>query len=224
MSPSTPRRGAEPGAFEEPKQERTRKQLARILEEADRLFAERGYKATRLVDIAEAVPCSMSAIYDRFGGKADLLRYMHEQGAQEAVGLIDTLEPPGEADGDLRDTLPAAVEAGLAIMRRYQGRRRASLERMYDDPELAALDQQIQDALLTAGQRYLLAYRHQFAHPDPELAALQGMRLMMAMVEQQGSLVPTPGGDAPSEDVFVQELVRMLVGYLGIDDDHPSTS
>lgn len=213
------RRGPPAGEFEEPKQARTRQQLARILEEADRLFSERGYEATKLADIAAAVPCSMSAIYDRFGGKAELLRYMHRQGTEEAVELIEGFAPPVEVDGDLRDTLPDALLMGLAIIRRYRGRRRASIERMHDDPELAALELEIQKGLLDAGQRYLLAYRHQFRHPDPQLAAMQGMRLLMAMVEQRESFLPTPNGAVLSEERFVEEVCRMLLGYLGIPEE-----
>ncbi len=222
---STPpsRRGPQAGEFDAPKQERTRQQLERILEEADRLFAERGYRATKLSDIAAAVPCSMSAIYDRFGGKAELLRYMHRRGAEEAVALVDALEPLGDTErgdpGDLRDTLHQALEMGLAIIRRYRGRRRASLERMYDDPELAEIELGIQNGVVEAGRRYLLAYRHQFDHPDPELAATQAMRLLMAMVEQRESTLPSPGGATLSEQQFIAEVERMVLGYLGIAHD-----
>ena len=117
------RRGPKRGDFAEPKQARTREQLARILEETDHLFAERGYEATKIEDIAAAVPCSISTIYDRFGGKAELLRYMHRQGVEEAITLIGAMDP-GEIEGDLRESLPQAVRMGLAIMQRYRGRRR----------------------------------------------------------------------------------------------------
>lgn len=219
---STPasRRGPRDGEFDAPKQKRTRQQLERILEEADRLFAERGYRSTKLSDIAAAVPCSMSAIYDRFGGKAELLRYMHQQGAEEAVALVDALGPLADTEhgdeGDLRDTLPEALGMGLAIIRRYRGRRRASLERMYDDPELAEIELGIQNGVIDAGRRYLLTYRHQFNHPDPELAASQAMRLLMAMVEQRESTLPTPHGAVLSEQRFIAEVERMVLGYLGI--------
>lgn len=210
-----PQRGPKSGGFEEPKQARTREQLARILEETDRLLAERGYEATKIADIAAAVPCSISTIYDRFGGKAELLRYMHRQGVEEAVGMIGAMDT-GEIGGDLRDALPLAVGMGLTIIGRYQGRRRASAERMHADPELAALELELQEALMGAGQRFLLAYRHQFDHPDPELAALQAMRLLMAMTEQRGSLLPVPPWAVLPEDRFVEELTRMALSYLGV--------
>ncbi len=211
------RRGASPGEFEEPKQARTREQLARILEEAERLFAERGYNATKIADIAEAVPCSMSAIYDRFGGKAELLRWMHRQGADRAVAMVDALEPSTEATGDLRDELPGALWMGLEVFDRHRGQRRAVLERMHEDPELAALEQEMTRALLAAGTKLLLAYRAQFTHPDPELAATQAMRLAMAMTEQRGSLGPALVEGDLDEDRFVDEVVRMVLAYLGVE-------
>lgn len=210
------RRGPKPGEFEEPKQARTREQLARILEETDRLFAERGYQATKIADIAAAVPCSISTIYDRFGGKAELLRYMHRQGAQEALSLIGALEPLDEAEGQLSEVLPGAVRMGLAILHRYRGRRRASLELMHADPDLAALELENMEQLVRAGQRFLFAYRKQFRHPDPELAAQQAMRLLMAMTEQRGTLLPTPALGMLDEDRFVEEVTRMVLGYLGV--------
>lgn len=210
-------RGPKHGGFEEPKQARTREQLERILEETDRLFTERGYEATKIADIAAAVPCSISTIYDRFGGKAELLRYMHRQGVEEAVSMIGAMDP-GEIQGDLRVALPLAVRMGIAIIGRYQGRRRASAERMHADPGLAALELELQEALIGAGQRFLLAYEHQFKHPDPELAALQAMRLLMAMTEQRGSLLPVPKWAILPEDRFVEELTRMVLNYLGVPD------
>ena len=86
---------------------------------------------------------------------------------------------------------------------------------MYDDPGLAEIELAIQNGVLEAGQRYLLAYRHQFDHPDPELAAFQAMRLLMAMVEQRESSLPTPAGTMLSEEQFIGELERMVLGYLG---------
>jgi AcrR family transcriptional regulator len=209
------RRGPKRGEFAEPKQARTREQLSRILEETDHLFAERGYEATKIEDIAAAVPCSISTIYDRFGGKAELLRYMHRQGVEEAITLIGAMDP-GEMEGDLRESLPQAVRMGLAIMQRYRGRRRASAERMHADPELAALELDIQEGLIAAGQGLLLAYRRQFDHPEPELAALHAMRMLMAMTEQRGGMLPTPEWAVLPEDRFVEEVTRMVLRYLGI--------
>jgi AcrR family transcriptional regulator len=47
---------------------------AALLDTAFRVFGERGYRATRLEDVAEAAGMTKGAIYYYFGGKEDLLR------------------------------------------------------------------------------------------------------------------------------------------------------
>ena len=204
-------------AFEEPKQERTRQQLARILIAADALFAERGYEGTRLADIAAAVPCSMSTIYDRFASKEELLRYMHRRGVEEAIAMIDQIEPPDGSDMDLRTVLPEAVAIGLALIDRFRGRRRAVIERMHADPVLVELEFELRQALVESGRRFLLAYRHQFRHPDPELAAGQAMHLMMVLTEDRQSPVPVPKQLELDDEGFIRETCRIITAYLGIE-------
>lgn len=224
------RRSAKSGAFQEPKQARTRKQLARILDTADLLFGERGYEGTRLADIAAAVPCSMSTIYDRFASKEALLHYMHRQGTERAIAMIETLAPTGSAStdprsagaeaaavGDLREVLPGALRIGFELIHRFRGRRRAVLERMHADPVLWELELELREALVDAGKRFLLAYRNQFRHPEPELAAAQAMHLMMRLTEDRHTPLPVPEPLQLDDDAFIQEACRMVWGYLGVE-------
>lgn len=214
-----PRRGASPGAFQEPKQKRTREQLARILHAADALFAERGYDGTRLSDIAAAVPCSMSTIYDRFGSKEAMLRYMHRKGTEQAITMIEQIQPAAPGNADLRDVLPGALQIGLTLIRQYRGRRRAVIERIHTDPVLMALELELREALAASGTRFLLSYRHQINHPSPELAAAQAMRLMILLTEDRQTAMPVPGPLKLEDDTFVQETCRMVLGYLRIEQD-----
>jgi len=210
------RRGSRSGAFQEPKQERTRKQLARILATADVLFSEHGYEGTRLADIATAVPCSMSTIYDRFASKEELLRHMHRQGTEQAIAMIDQIAPVDSAEGDLRDVLPGAVQVGFELIHRFRGRRRAVLERLHADPVLFELELELREALLESGRRFLLAYRHQFAHPDAELAATHAMNLMMMLTEERHTALPVPERLRSDDETFIREVCRMVLAYLGI--------
>lgn len=210
------RRRASPGGFREPKQKRTRAQLARILEAADALFSERGYEGTRLADIAAAVPCSMSAIYDRFSGKEELLRYMHRKGTEEAIALIDQIGPLEAPDGDLRAVLPSALQIGLELIERFRGRRRAVLERLHADPVLLELELELREALFESGRRFLLAYRHQIRHPEPERAAGHAMHLMIVLTEDRQNPVPLPKHLRLDDQAFAEEASRMVLGYLGV--------
>jgi len=211
------RRSANPDSFVEPKQQRTREQLARILAAADALFSEHGYAGTRLADIAAAVPCSMSTIYDRFSSKEELLRYMHRQGTEQAIAMIDQFQPTVASDTDLRAVLPGAIRIGLELIHRFRGRRRAVIERVDADPVLLALELELREALVESGRRFLLAYRHQFRHPEPDLAAAQAMRLMILLTEDRQTALPPPELLRLDDEAFVLETARMVLGYLRIE-------
>ena len=183
---------------------------------ADTLFSEHGYAGTRLEDIAAVVPCSMSAIYDRFSSKEQLLLYMHRQGTEEAIAMIDQIQPVAAPDSDLREALPGALQVGLEMIRQFRGRRRAVLERMHADPVLLELELELREALVESGRRFLLAYRHQIKHPDPELAAAQAMRLMILLTEERQAPISAPKELQLDDGIFVQEACRMVLGYLRI--------
>ena len=117
----------------------------------------------------------MSAIYDRFSGKEQLLHYMHRQGTEEAISMIDQIQPAAAPDSDLREVLPRALELGLGIIRQFGGRRRAVLERMHTDPLLMELELELREALIASGRRFVMAYRHQIGQqPGPGIRAAHG--------------------------------------------------
>jgi AcrR family transcriptional regulator len=58
--------------------ERAEATRRRVVEEAGRLFSERGYRATTIESIADAADVSVETIYKRFGTKAGLLKAARE--------------------------------------------------------------------------------------------------------------------------------------------------
>lgn len=58
----------------------------RILEEAARLFTEKGYEATSVQDLAEALGLSKAALYHHFRGKEEVL---YEISHQALEGLLE---------------------------------------------------------------------------------------------------------------------------------------
>jgi len=66
---------------------------AKLLEGAKALFAERGYAAVRVDDIAAAVGCSRATFYLHFASKQELLRAIGEQGtAPTALHFYEDLD------------------------------------------------------------------------------------------------------------------------------------
>lgn len=61
----------------------------RILDVALALFAERGYDATSMREIAERVGFTKAALYYHFDSKADIVRSMLVETEQRVAGLVD---------------------------------------------------------------------------------------------------------------------------------------
>ena len=72
-----------------------------LMDAAFRVFAERGYRATRLDDVAEAVGVTKGAIYYYFEGKEDLLRravqHRHRAIFAEIAAALEGEEAPASA-------------------------------------------------------------------------------------------------------------------------------
>lgn len=93
-----------------PKAERTR---AAILSAAERLFAERGFRGTRLEDVAEAVGIRRASIVYYFRGKAEL----YDAVLGDALGgLLERLRAVLEADGPLGPRVEAAVSVWVEYL------------------------------------------------------------------------------------------------------------
>jgi AcrR family transcriptional regulator len=60
------------------RRERAEATRRRVVEAANRLFVERGYRATTIESVADAADVSVETIYKRFGNKAGLLKAARE--------------------------------------------------------------------------------------------------------------------------------------------------
>jgi len=100
-------------AHQRPRAERTR---AAVLEAAEAVFAEKGFAATRLEDVADRVGIRRASIVYYFKDKQELY---HAVLASVFGGLLEKIE----AALSLPDPLPARIEAGVAAWVDYVGAR-----------------------------------------------------------------------------------------------------
>jgi AcrR family transcriptional regulator len=128
----------------------------RLLDEAERLFRERGYAATSLEQIAEAADVTKGAIYGHFSSKEDLLLSAIEAAPTPDYGVVlnDRSRPQRErlaefgramaVDGTVTDTagLAVSLEFIAALLRSPDALRRygADFERRVE--QLAADDEE----------------------------------------------------------------------------------
>jgi AcrR family transcriptional regulator len=101
----------------------------RLLDEAERLFRERGYSATSLEQIAEAADVTKGAIYGHFSSKEDLLLSAIEAApaADFGAALYDVSRPLRERLAEFGRTM-AADESGTVMLGQDQAGLAVSLE------------------------------------------------------------------------------------------------
>jgi TetR/AcrR family transcriptional regulator len=102
-----------PESAQRPKAQRTR---AAVLAAAERLFARRGYAATRLEDVAEAVGLKRAALFYHFRDKQAL----YDAVIEDAFGsLVERLDAAFSASTPIAARIERAVEAWVdAIIER----------------------------------------------------------------------------------------------------------
>jgi AcrR family transcriptional regulator len=98
---------AHPRASETARRSTARRSLVTrdLLDKATRLFAERGYEATTLQDVAEAVGVSRTALYHYVSSKEELLAMLVEQIGLELADSLTALRARTDisAEGKLRE-------------------------------------------------------------------------------------------------------------------------
>ena len=89
-----------------------------ILEAAEQIFAERGFHAARIQDIAERARTAVGTVYNHFETKEDILRALLE----ERTGALVTAFEPQKDEGS---TFEARLTARLTRLLSYIGEHRA---------------------------------------------------------------------------------------------------
>src|SRR5690606_29578115 len=98
----------------------------RILEVAERLFAEKGYHGVSLRSITAAAAVNMAAVHYYFRTKEGLLRaiFEHRAGpltAERKKALLKALEEAGDGQPDIRKMLAAFIGPGIRLIISQEG-------------------------------------------------------------------------------------------------------
>lgn len=123
-----------------PKQERSRRAREALLDAALALFAERGFEATGIEDIANRAGVAVGGFYSHFRSKRQVLLVLMDRLLGELAALDLSVAP--EAPPQL--VIAGLVHVGLRVDWAYIGAYRAWHEVILRDPELGALHRQIE--------------------------------------------------------------------------------
>ena len=110
---------------------------ASLLDAAARVFAERGFDAARIEEIAHAAGVSKALIYEHFPSKRDLYAEVVKNGTDEALGRVAEAAAPGLAGVEL---LEAALGAFLDFVAERPHVWRVITQDV-TDPTIVALDE-----------------------------------------------------------------------------------
>ncbi len=126
-----------------PQQERSRRKRDALLEAALALFAERGYEATSIEEIAHRAGVAVGGFYQHFTSKRQVLLLLMNRFLDEATALPMQLSP--DALQHARAIIEQFVRQGLLIDWAYVGAYRAWREAVVQDRELQALQLRIEE-------------------------------------------------------------------------------
>jgi len=193
-----------------------------VVEEARRLFLERGFAGTTVAMVAQAAGVSVETIYKAFGGKAGLVRAVWEK-ALEGIGPVSA-EVRSDAVSSAADD-PREVIATWAHLSAEVGQRAAPVLALVRaaaavDPEAAALLAEI-DAGRLARMRHNAETLARRGHLRPGLSLERAAQLMVAI---SGSLHDPLVGDAGWSAADYSEVVeRLLTAALLADPNEART-
>jgi AcrR family transcriptional regulator len=119
---------------------------ASLLDAAARVFAERGFDAARIEEIAHAAGVSKALIYEHFPSKRDLYAEVVKNGTDEALGRVAEAAAPGLAGVEL---LEAALGAFLDFVAERPHVWRVITQDV-TDPTIVALDESMRRKAVAA--------------------------------------------------------------------------
>jgi AcrR family transcriptional regulator len=137
--------------FDEParrfSQDRARKTFESLLDAASFLFAERGFDATQTPDIAAAAGVSVGTFYRYFSDKKEVyLEITRRKLARTYLVIMEGLTPERFAGKGRRATIEEALGLLLDHITSKPGQRRVFLEMALRDPQVAALEEELDSA------------------------------------------------------------------------------
>jgi len=119
---------------------------ASLLDAAARVFADRGFDAARIEEIAHAAGVSKALIYEHFPSKRDLYAEVLKNGTDEALGRVAEAAAPGLAGVEL---LEAALGAFLDFVAERPHVWRVITQDV-TDPTIVALDESMRRKAVAA--------------------------------------------------------------------------
>ncbi len=208
-----------------PRQARTQESLARLLDAAEALLAEKRFEDVHVTEVARRANTSVAAFYRRFQDKDGLLHALHERFCEEAFATADDALAPdrwvGSGLGEILETFVAF------LIEVHQGRGALDLaiyQRGLTDEAMRERSSRLSRYVLEGLAKLLLDRREEIGHPDPERAVSFALVQTLALLThtytaglRDISLVRMSDAD------IAREITSSSLAYLRVRDPFRET-
>ncbi len=203
-----------------PKQARSERTLARLLEAAEALIAEKGLADASVPEIVRRAGSSVGGFYARFRDKNELLRALEERFFNELTERVENLLASQAAAQDgVPRIVRRCVEELVAVAAEKAALLQAFLFRASGDSEFRADGLRFRREVARKVGALLLPRRAEIGHPAPEIGIDLAVQLAFGFITQMVVFGEVrAGGRVLSAEELVDELTRAFTGYLSIPE------
>ena len=199
-------------------QRRSQRTLRRIVDAFAAALDEQCFEEVTVADVCRRAGCSVGTFYGRVASKDDLLTHLCEQTYEELDVRIRELTEDAGDDGGLEVRLRAQSRALVSLHEERRGVIRAVVVHARRGADFAAATRAFNDRLVAAFAGSWQAHLEEMGHPEPTLATERAAIMAAAFLREAvvfGHL--WPGMEGAGATTLADELVMMILGYLGIE-------
>ncbi len=189
----------------EPKQERSRRTLERVLRATEELLKHKPFEEISVTEIVRAAKSSVGSFYARFGSKEGLLPLIYQRYDREVQRRVDRWFRRDDFSGlPLDELVRRFVHTTVRSFRRRVGRVRAVALYVRSHPDIVT--REMQERRTEMHKRIARAFKHRYGeirHRDPAKAVQMGMFFVGAVCRDK---IVISGPHARSTKVTDEEL------------------
>jgi AcrR family transcriptional regulator len=190
-----------------PKQERGERRMQRLLDAAEQIFAERGYKAATTNEIAARAQTSIGTLYRFFPNKEAIVQHLVERYIQEAHAVYEKMFQPEVAKMPLEEMIDHLVDPFVELKSAHPG-----LVSLFVGPHTALqLPAEFQKLLEESVLYIEKLWMRRFPHLNAEACHLYAVIFFQI---RQALLSLAFSSTTPFQEQIIKELKTNLLRYL----------
>lgn len=202
--------------FRPPQQSRSQDTLARILDAAERVMAEKSFSEATLAEIMNSAGVTVGAFYRRFPDKDALLHHLDDRFFSEVHQLADELLDPARWEGKpLSAIIYKVAEQAVQLYRARRGLLRSLFLRARTDAVIQDTARRVNSHFVERMKVALASHRDDIRHPQPDRAIELGFMMLLGAVRELVLFGEVWQQNGIAGDDLDRELARAYLAYLG---------